>query len=119
MQIDQLIKVVETALEDLKARDVDLIDVRGKSTVTDYMMIACGTSKRHVVSIADEVKEKVKAAGVMPVGSEGEEDGEWVLVDLGEVIVHIMMPDARSYYDLEKLWTFESLEEGETEKAGS
>ncbi len=107
MQIDQLIKVAQQALEDLKAKDVVLLDVQGKSSVTDFMLIASGTSRRHVNSIADEVVEKVKEAGLRPLGTEGQETGDWILVDLGDLIVHVMMPDARSFYDLERLWRFE------------
>lgn len=106
MQTEQLIDRVTTILEDMKARDLVLIDVKGKSSVTDYMMIVSGTSRRHVLSMADEVLQKIKQAGVKPLGSEGQEGGEWVLVDLGDVVVHVMMPDARSFYDLERLWRF-------------
>ncbi|GGO78639.1 ribosomal silencing factor RsfS [Marinobacterium nitratireducens] len=107
MQIDQLIKVAQQALEDMKAKDVVLLDVQGKSSVTDFMLIASGTSRRHVNSIADEVVEKVKEAGLRPLGTEGQETGDWILVDLGDLVVHVMMPDARSFYDLERLWRFE------------
>ena len=104
MQTEQLIEKVQTLLDDMKARDLVVIDVKGKSSVTDYMVIASGTSRRHVLSMADEVLQKVKQLGVMPMGSEGQEGGEWVLVDLGDIVVHVMMPDARSFYDLERLW---------------
>lgn len=113
MQIDQLIKVAQQALEDMKAKDVVLLDVQGKSSVTDFMMIASGTSRRHVNSIADEVIEKVKDAGLRPLGTEGQETGDWVLVDLGDLVVHVMMPDARSFYDLERLWSFDSAAEAQ------
>lgn len=108
MQTEQLITLVQDALDNLKARDIEIIDVQGRSSITDFMIIASGTSRRHVVSIAEEVIDKVKAAGLLPVGSEGLNDGEWVLVDLGELVVHVMMPDARSFYDLERLWRFDS-----------
>ncbi len=104
MQTEQLIEKVQTLLDDMKARDLVVIDVKGKSSVTDYMVIASGTSRRHVLSMADEVLQKVKQLGVMPMGSEGQEGGDWVLVDLGDIVVHVMMPDARSFYDLERLW---------------
>ncbi|MBR9830112.1 MAG: ribosome silencing factor, partial [Oceanospirillales bacterium] len=84
------------------------LDVRGKSSVTDYMVIASGTSKRHVMSVAQDLLEKVKAAGLLPIGTEGAGVGDWVLVDLGEIIVHVMMPDARDFYDLERLWRFDT-----------
>lgn len=108
MQTDQLITLVQSALEDMKARDVAILDVRGKSSVTDYMVVASGTSKRHVMSVAQEVVDKAKQAGNKPVGVEGEAVGDWILVDLGDIVVHVMMPDARSFYDIERLWRFES-----------
>ena len=108
MQTEQLRELVHNALEDIKARDITEIDVRGKSSVTDYMVIASGTSKRHVMSVAQEVLDKVKEAGLQPVGTEGQAVGDWILVDLGDVIVHVMMPDARSFYDLERLWRFDT-----------
>lgn len=108
MEIDQLRELVHSALEDMKARDITELDVRGKSSVTDYMVIASGTSKRHVMSVAQDLLEKVKAAGLLPVGTEGQGVGDWILVDLGDVIVHVMMPDARSFYDLERLWRFDA-----------
>ncbi|WP_372741143.1 ribosome silencing factor [Neptunomonas sp.] len=111
MQTEQLIALVREALDDVKARDIDVIDVRGKSSITDFMLIASGTSKRHVVSLAQAVSDKVKQAGIEPLGTEGQNDGDWVLVDLGELVVHIMMPDARSYYDLERLWRFDPLDD--------
>ncbi|BBB28459.1 ribosome silencing factor [Neptunomonas japonica] len=117
MQTEQLIGLVRNALEDVKGRDIEVIDVRGKSSITDFMMIATGTSKRHVVSLAQSVSDKVKEAGVEPMGSEGQTDGDWVLVDLGELVVHVMMPDARSYYDLERLWQFDPLKDEESSEA--
>lgn len=101
----RLRKVVIDALEDLKAKDVSEIDVRGKSGVTDLMVLASGTSSRHVKSIADEVVKKAKHAGNPPIGVEGQREGEWVLVDLGDVIVHVMLPRTREFYGLERLWT--------------
>jgi len=115
MQTDQLINLVQEALDDMKAHDVVVLDVTGKSSVTDYMLVASGTSKRHVVSVAQEVIDKVKEAGLRPVGVEGETVGDWVLVDLGDVIVHVMMPDARSFYDIERLWSFDSDSEAAAE----
>ncbi|WP_027858879.1 ribosome silencing factor [Marinobacterium jannaschii] len=108
MQTEQIITLVHTALEDMKAKDVVELDVEGKSSVTDVMIIASGTSRRHVMSIADEVIEKSKHNGMQPLGSEGQDVGDWVLVDLGAVVVHVMMPDARSFYDLERLWRFDA-----------
>lgn len=108
MQTEKLIELVHNALEDMKAKDVVDLDVRERSTVTDYMVVASGTSKRHVGSVAEEVIIKAKEAGIMPLGSEGQGSADWVLVDLGDVVVHVMMPDARSFYDLERLWGVES-----------
>ena len=104
MQIDDLIKTVEGALEELKAKDVVRIDVRELTGVTDYMIIASGGSNRQVGALADNVIEKAKAAGTRPLGVEGKDSGEWVLVDLGDIVVHIMQPATRQFYDLERLW---------------
>ena len=93
------------ALEELKAKDIREIDVRGKTSIADTLFVVSGTSARHVKSIADEVVKFAKAAGVMPLGVEGEREGEWVLVDLGDVIVHVMLPRIREFYGLERLWT--------------
>jgi ribosome-associated protein len=98
-------KSVIDALEELKAKDVREIDVRGKTSIADLLVIASGTSARHVKSIADEVVKFAKKAGVMPLGVEGEQEAEWVLVDLGDVIVHVMLPRIREFYGLERLWT--------------
>ena len=96
---------VLAALEEIKARDVREIDVRGKTGITDFMVIASGTSTRHVKSIADEVVRYAKQIGNPPIGVEGEREAEWVLVDLGDVIVHVMLPRVRETYLLERLWT--------------
>jgi ribosome-associated protein len=96
---------VLTALDDLKARDIKEIDVRDKTSITDLIIVASGTSTRHVKSIADEVVRLAKRHGHMPLGVEGEREGEWVLVDLGDVVVHVMLPRVREFYGLERLWT--------------
>ncbi|MGY8564879.1 ribosome silencing factor [Stenotrophomonas rhizophila] len=101
----QLLECVRKATEELKAKEVVEIDVIGKSSVTDFMVIASGTSSRHVKSIADEVVKFAKNLGVMPLGVEGEREAEWVLVDLGDVLVHVMLPRVREFYALERLWT--------------
>jgi ribosome-associated protein len=103
--IEVLLKTVHAAVEDLKAKDVVEIDVRGKSSVTDFLVIASGTSTRHVKSIADQVIKFAKNLDVMPLGVEGEREAEWVLVDLGDVVVHVMLPRVREFYALERLWT--------------
>jgi ribosome-associated protein len=92
------------AVEALKAEHVVVLDVRGIASFTDYMIFASGNSRRHVGAIAESVVEAAKAARQPPVGVEGEDVGEWVLVDLGDVVVHVMLPDVRRYYELEKLW---------------
>ncbi len=101
----QLLECVRGATEELKAKDLVEIDVIGRSSVADYMVIASGTSSRHVKSIADELVKFAKKLGVMPLGVEGEREAEWVLVDLGDVIVHVMLPRVREFYALERLWT--------------
>ena len=93
------------ALEELKAKEIREIDVRGRTSIADILVIASGTSARHVKSIADEVVKFAKKAGVMPLGVEGEQEAEWVLVDLGDVIVHVMLPRIREFYGLERLWS--------------
>ena len=103
---DVLLKAIHAAVDELKAKDVTEIDVRGRTSVCDYMVIASGTSTRHVKSIADEViKQTKQQLGVTPLGVEGEREAEWVLVDLGDVVVHIMLPRVREFYALERLWT--------------
>lgn len=97
-------QVVAGALDDLKAVDVQVLDVRHLTTVTDTMVIASGRSDRHVRAIAGAVVEQCKRAGHRPLGVEGERSGEWVLVDLADVIVHVMLPRVREFYNLEKLW---------------
>ena len=93
------------AIEDLKGRDITRLDVGKMTDVADVMVIAGGTSARHVKSIADNVVEQARLEGVRPIGVEGTEAGEWVLVDFGDVIVHVMGDEARRHYSLEKLWT--------------
>jgi len=100
-----LLSLVQGALDEIKAKDITQIDVRGKTSIADYLVVASGTSTRHVRSIADEVVQHAKRAGAMPLGVEGEHEAEWVLVDLGDVIVHVMLPRVREYYALERLWT--------------
>lgn len=99
-----VIKVVEHALDEMKAVNVKVLDVHKLTDITDTMVIATGNSDRHVRSIADRVVEHAKKAGFRPMGVEGERDGEWVLVDLHDVIVHIMLPRVREFYRLESLW---------------
>lgn len=104
MEAEALKTLAVQALEDLKAVDIKVLDVRGKTSVTDYMIVASGNSTRQVKALADHVIEQAKAAGVRPLGSEGESAAEWILVDLGDVVVHVMHPQTRDFYHLEKLW---------------
>lgn len=104
MNSQDLVALSIDALEDLKGKDITTIDVRGKTSVTDFMVIATGSSSRHVKSLAENVLEKVKEQGVRPLGSEGLDSGEWALLDLGDVVVHVMQAATRQFYDLERLW---------------
>ncbi len=103
--VEHLRQRVLTALDELKAKDVHEIDVRGKTSIADLLIIASGTSTRHVKSIADEVVKYAKQAGMLPLGIEGQREAEWVLVDLGDIVVHVMLPRIREFYGLERLWT--------------
>ena len=96
--------VVIDALADMKALEVKVLDVRGLTDVADFMVIASGTSDRHVRSVAQRVVERTKEAGFRPHGVEGQQDSDWVLIDLSEMIVHVMLPRVREFYGLEKLW---------------
>ncbi|MFA5530104.1 MAG: ribosome silencing factor [Thiohalomonadaceae bacterium] len=104
MNLEQLKALVIEALEDRKGVDIKVLDVRGKSNVTDIMVISSGGSNRQVRALADSVVEKAKEHGVRPLGVEGDRNNEWVLVDLGDVVVHVMQPQTREFYNLEKLW---------------
>jgi ribosome-associated protein len=108
MQADELKQVVVDALENLKADNICVLNVKDRTSVTDYMVIASGTSSRHVKSLADNVLNDVKEKGGKSVGIEGAAASDWILVDLGEVVLHVMMPAARSFYDLERFWQEEA-----------
>jgi ribosome-associated protein len=105
IQVNDLKNIALQALENLKAVNITEIDVRNMTSVTDFMLIASGTSSRHVKGLADSVVMACKELGIKPIGVEGEQEGEWVLVDLDDVVVHVMLPTAREFYALEKLWT--------------
>jgi ribosome-associated protein len=104
LSFDQLRDLVITALQDFKAIDIQQIDVSGQNPLTDLFVIASGNSTRHVKSMAENLIVKAKAAGCQPLGVEGGREAEWVLVDLNDVIVHLMLPQTRAFYNLEKLW---------------
>lgn len=104
MQAEQLKTVVIHALEDLKAKEISVVDVRGKTSVTDFMVIASGTSNRHVKSLADHVLLEAKSKGSAATGVEGGAASDWVLIDLGDIVVHVMTPATREFYDLERFW---------------
>ncbi|MBV4532745.1 ribosome silencing factor [Pseudomonas farsensis] len=101
---EELVKLAIQALEDVKANDIQIIDVREKHSLTDYMIIATGTSNRQINAMLEKVREVVKAHGAQPLGEEGKGDSDWVLLDLNDVIVHMMTAAARQFYDLERLW---------------
>src|SRR5215469_6490349 len=103
-RVSPLQQVITAALDDMKAVNVRVLDVRGLTDIADTMVIASGNSDRHVRSIAERIVERAKAAGFRPLGTEGERDGEWVLVDLQDVVVHVMLPRVREFYGLERLW---------------
>lgn len=105
MQTAQLQQLIVDALDDLKAVDITVLDVSEKSGFTDLMVVASGSSTRQVKALAERVIERAKQAGHAPLGVEGERDAEWILVDLGDAVVHVMLPAVREFYSLEKLWS--------------
>jgi len=105
MNSEQLKQAVVAALEDLKARHIVALDVRQLTDMTDYMLIATGTSNRHVKALAENVNDELRKHDLRPIGTEGEQLAEWVLVDYGDVVVHVMLPETRAFYDLERLWS--------------
>jgi ribosome-associated protein len=105
MNSEELTELVVDALDDVKGQDIVTLDVRKMTPVTDYMIVASGTSNRHVNALVENVAEKAKAAGHKAIGIEGEDGGEWVLLDLQDALVHVMLPKVREFYNLEKLWS--------------
>jgi ribosome-associated protein len=105
MNSEKLSALIVEALEDVKAKDIVTLDVRKMTSVTDYMIVASGTSSRHVKALIDNVADKTREAGHRPIGIEGEDGGEWVLLDLQDALVHVMLPKVRDFYNLEKLWS--------------
>ena len=104
MYTEALLKLVQTVLDDRKGQDIVTMDVRGKTSFTDYMVLVTGTSDRHLKSLCSYVEEKAKEQGFKALGTEGDLGSDWILLDLGDVIVHAMTAQAREYYQLEKLW---------------
>ena len=104
-RLEQCLTLVKTALDDLKAKNITVLDVEDLTDVMERIVIADGTSKRHVRAMADSVGAEAKQAGFMPLGREGGIDSDWTLIDLGAVVVHMMTPAAREFYDLEGLWS--------------
>ena len=104
MKIEYLKNEIIAALEDTKGRNIEILDVRDLTDITDYMIIASGTSSRHVSSLADKVITRLREQGLRPIGTEGLDSGEWTLIDYGDIVVHVMQPQARAFYALEKLW---------------
>jgi len=107
MQAEAILKIVETVLDERKGHNITVLDVRGRTSFTDYMVVVTGTSDRHLKSMCDYVVDEVKKQGVRPLGIEGDIGSDWVLLDLGDVIVHAMTTQARGFYQLEKLWSIE------------
>jgi ribosome-associated protein len=104
MRLNKLQQTAVTALEDIKARDIKVLDVRKITSIYDSMVIATAESNRQVKALAHHVRDKLKEAGATIIGIEGEETGDWVLVDCGDIVVHVMQPAVRAYYNLEELW---------------
>jgi ribosome-associated protein len=105
MNSEELSDLIVDALEEIKGQDIIKLNVRDMTTVTDWMVVASGTSSRHVQALIDNVAQKAKAAGHRPTGIEGESGAEWVLLDLQDALVHVMLPKVREFYNLEKLWS--------------
>ncbi|MEQ1531330.1 MAG: ribosome silencing factor [Methylococcales bacterium] len=119
MQTEELLKMVLEALDDRKGQYISTLDVRGKTSFTDYMVVVTGTSDRHLKSLCENVIEKVKANGVTPLGLEGGLGSDWVLLDLADVIVHAMTAQAREHYQLEKLWSVDQTNENVLKSVGN
>jgi ribosome-associated protein len=105
MRLNRLQQTAVTALEDIKARDITVLDVRKLTSLFDTLIVASADSARQVKALAQHVRDKLKEGGATIIGVEGEEAGEWVLVDAGDIVVHVMQPAVRAYYNLEELWT--------------
>lgn len=117
MKLDEIKDLVQNSLEDMKAVDIVSVNVMGKSSLTDYLFFATGNSTRHVKSIAEMVGIKAKEEGLEILGMEGKGSAEWVLVDLNDVIVHVMLESTREFYQLEKLWEADDASDKTIEEA--
>tara|TARA_R110001592_G_scaffold226725_1_gene482889 strand:+ start:335 stop:691 length:357 start_codon:yes stop_codon:yes gene_type:complete len=111
MQEVELKQLALDALEDLKGNDIVCLDVRSQTDIADYMILASGTSSRHVSALVNNVLGEASSKGVKARGVEGQQSGEWILIDLVDVVVHVMVPQAREFYDLERLWTLQPVAE--------
>ena len=111
MQTKELLKMVENVLDERKGQNITILDVVGKTTVTDFMVVVTSTSERHAKALSEYVLEKVKENGFTPLGVEGQQGSDWVLLDLGDVILHVMTAQAREFYQLEKLWSVDRPDE--------
>jgi ribosome-associated protein len=100
----ETLRLILASLDDMKAEDTITIDLTGKSSIADAMVVTCGRSNRHVTSIADSAIESLQKSGVKGIRVEGKRNGDWVLIDAGDVIVHVFRPEVRAFYDLEKMW---------------
>jgi len=113
MQTKELLTIIEDVLDERKGENITVIDVIGKTSITDYMVVVTSTSERHASALSDYVLEKVKEIGLKPLSVEGRKVSDWVLLDLGDVILHVMTAQARDFYQLEKLWSVERVDESE------
>lgn len=105
MTPNAILTAITAALEDGKVQDLTVLDVHDKTSIADFMVIGSGTSRRHLQSLVDRVDEQLSALGLEPLGREGDPSSDWVLIDYADVLVHVMLPEARLYYDLEQLWS--------------
>ena len=115
MQTEDLLKIVQGVLDERKGQDITVLDVIGKTSITDYMVIVTATSSRHASALTEYVLAEVKERGHVPLGVEGQKSSDWVLLDLGDVVLHVMTAEAREFYQLEKLWTVDRVDESEAE----
>ena len=114
MQTKELLKMIEDVLDERKGQEITVIDVIGKTSVTDYMVVVTSTSERHANALCNYVLEKAKEKGLTPLSVEGLQSSDWVLLDLGDIILHIFTAEARDFYQLEKLWSVERTAEQAT-----